>query len=415
MVKLFWICTFVIFFCVLPADYSPKSFATAGAKVDQEIIDSVSEFSFSLFLKIAEDENNKNVFISPLSVAQILTLTANGAGGKTRQSMLAALKLDKFDFSRINQAYRDIKQLRNAFDPKVRLDIANSLWTDQKFVLKERFLKVSTASYGAKVSSLDFADKASIDAINNWVSENTGGKIQKIVENLEPDSSLVLLNAVYFKGDWSEKFDKKVTQSKAFELAGGNKKQVPMMSKRNSFSYLEESEFQAVELPYGEGRIKMRVFLPGLNSSLEAFCRQLTPANWKMWRGKFSARGGYLELPRFKINYDKELSEILKNLGMSSAFEREKANFSNMLEPLTRQNLLLKSTYIDAVLHKAFVDINEEGAEAAAATSVLVMSQAEPKVRPSPAFTMIVERPFFFAIDDTESGILLFLGLIYNP
>jgi serpin B len=331
-------------------------------------------------------------------------MTYNGASGETQQAMANALELQGMSLDNINQANNTLKASLENADPAVQMSIANSLWARQGISFNPEFIKQNQQFYGAKVTELDFAKPDSSNIINNWVKENTRGKIDNIVGQLKPDDVLFLINAIYFKGNWTKKFDKSQTTERPFNLSNGSQKQHPMMSQSGKYRYYENETFQAVSLPYGKGRMSLYVFLPSKTTNLNTFQQQLKSENWQQWMNQFRMRQGSVELPRFKFDYDIKLNNALKALGMETAFSNQ-ANFSNMTSA---------SVAINEVKHKTFVEVNEEGTEAAAATSVgMVLTSARmPAEEP---FQMVVDRPFFCAIRDNQTGTILFMGSIKEP
>ncbi|MBW4612508.1 MAG: serpin family protein [Desmonostoc vinosum HA7617-LM4] len=371
---------------------------------ETKIVDANNRFGFKLFSEIQKsDSYKKNVFISPSSVAIALAMTYNGASGSTQQAMAKTLELQGMSLQEINSAYASLKQLLENPDSKVQLTIANSLWANQDVRFQPDFLQITQDFFKAKVTNLNFKDPAAPNTINNWVKENTRGKINQIVETIEPNQVLFLINAIYFKGSWSNEFDKKQTAPHPFYLTSGQQKQHPMMSQKGDYRYYENEQFQAVSLPYGtDGKVSFYIFLPKKNSNLKAFHQNLNFERWEKWMTQFKKRAGFIRLPRFKTDYDITLNDTLKALGMEEAFSR-KANFSGMG----------KNFAISQVKHKTFVEVNEEGTEAAAATSVgMELTSFQPKPEP---FKMIVDRPFFCAIRDNQTGNILFMGSIVEP
>jgi len=374
-------------------------------KTDPKIVESSNKFGFKLFSEVRKnDQGEKNIFISPLSVALALAMTYNGASGSTQQAMAKTLELQGINLPEINSSYAAaLKQLLDNPDAKVQLNIANSLWANQNFRFAPDFLQRTQDFYQAKVSNLNFQDAAAPNIINNWVKENTSGKITKIVETIQPDAVLFLINAIYFKGKWSKEFDKNKTAQYPFYITSGRQKQHPMMSQDGNYKYYESKQFQAVSLPYGkDGKFSFYIFLPKQNSNLNAFYQNLNVENWEKWMTQFNKQKGFIRLPRFKTEYDVTLNDALKTLGMKEAFSSN-ANFSGMGKNLT----------ISEVKHKTFGEVNEEGTEAAAATSVGIVATAF-RQEPEP-FRMIVDRPFFSAIRDNQTGSVLFMGSIIEP
>jgi serine protease inhibitor len=387
----------------LPQPETPLQKKTVNT--DTRIVESSNKFGFKLFSEVLKDNKGENnIFISPSSVAIALAMTYNGASGSTQQAMAKTLELQGMNLPEINSSYAAaLKQLLENQDAKVQLSIANSLWANQDVSFAPDFLKRTQDFYQAKVSNLNFKDAAASNIINNWVKENTKGKITKIVESIEPYQVLFLINAIYFKGNWSNEFDKSQTAQYPFYVTSSRRKQHPMMSQEGDYRYYESKEFQAVSLPYGkDGKISFYIFLPKQSSNLKAFYQNLNVENWEKWMTQFNKQKGFIRLPRFKTDYEVTLNDALKNLGMEEAFSN-KANFSGMG----------KNFAISQVKHKTFLEVNEEGTEAAAATSVGIVATSL-RDEPEP-FRMIVDRPFFCAIRDNQTGNVLFMGSIIDP
>ena len=371
--------------------------------VDAKLIAANTKFGFKLFSEILKQDSSKNIFVSPSSVAIALAMTYNGASGSTQQAMAKTLELQGMSLQEINSGNATLKAILENPEPKVQLNIANSLWVSQGFPLMQDFLQRNQNFYKAKVTNLDFKDPSAPTLINNWVIQSTNGKINKIIDKINPNDVLFLINAIYFKGKWTTEFDKKKTTESPFYLASGGQKQLPLMSQSGEYRYYENAKFQAVSLPYGnDERLSLYIFLPNQNSSLSAFYKDLNVANWEKWIAQFSSREGRIKLPRFKMEYGIELNNALKALGMGVAFS-DQANFSGISDKLP----------ISKVNHKTFVEVNEEGTEAAAATSVAsAVGRVFPRQEP---FRMIVNRPFFCVIRDNQTGTVLFMGSIVEP
>ena len=373
-------------------------------RLEQKLVEANTKFGFKLFSEILNQEEGKNIFLSPTSVAIALAMTYNGANGETQQQMAEALELQELSLEDINQGNYLLKTSLETADPDVQLLITNSLWAKQGVSFKSDFIQTNQQFYQAQVTELDFASPEASNTINSWVKEKTRGKIEQIVEELQPDEVLFLINAIYFKGNWSEQFDKDNTTERPFYLTDGTTKQHPMMSQLGKYQYLENDSFQAISLPYGKGRLSFYVFLPRENTNLEAFQQQLTVENWQQWMNQFQMRDGEIQLPRFQFDYEIQLNDALKALGMEAAFDANQADFANMTPA---------QVTIDEVKHKTFVEVNEEGTEAAAVTSVgITLTSAV--ISQSP-FQMIVDRPFFCAIRDNQTGTLLFMGSVVEP
>lgn len=359
-------------------------------------------FGFKLLKALEPGEGNKNVFISPSSVAMALSMVYNGARGGTKTAMGKALELQGMDLAQVNQQSLDLLKLLKNPDPKVELAVANSVWARQGVSFRPEFLKTVVSFYQAQATALDFRTAGAANTINAWVNEKTRGKIPTIVQPPIPsDMVMYLINAVYFKGSWSTAFDKKLTEDRTFTPGAGPPGKRPLMKQHGWLPYLETDDFQSVQLPYGKNRrLAMYVFLP--KKDLKSFVGKLDGNSWDLWMRQYSNTEGTILLPRFKMEYEKELRSALTQLGMGVAFQDD-ADLGGIGRGLA----------ISEVKHKTYVDVNEEGTEAAAVTSVGVRATAV-RVEP-PTFYMEVNRPFFFAIRDNQSGEVLFLGVVQNP
>jgi serpin B len=358
-----------------------------------------TRFGFKLFSEIAKQDAGKNVFLSPFSVAAALAMTYNGACGKTQRAMADALELKGMSLQEINEANAALRAALESIDPQVQLVVANSLWLKHGETFKPEFVQRGRSFYDAEVANFGDGDAP---VINGWVSRKTQDKIKELVTDDDVAMSiLMLINAIYFKGNWTTQFDKAKTHEGEFTQLNGNRKKHPMMSQSGSYRHCRGNNFQAISLPYGGGRVSIYIFLPDQQSSLIEFQKQLTAKNWDTWKLQFRQMQGTITLPRFKVEYEIKLNETLGAIGLGIAFDSQKADFSEMTSP---------PTFISEVKHKTFLEVNEEGAKAAAATVVEVMLGGLPKT-----FTMIIDRPFFCAIRDNETGTLLFMGSIVDP
>ena len=372
--------------------------------VDEKFVDANTRFGFNLFREVLKQDSSKNVFVSPSSVAIALSMTYNGASGETQQAMAKALELQGMSLQDINQANNILKTTLENADPDVQMSIANSLWAKQGVTFKPDFVQRNQQFYKAKVTELDFTKPDASNIINSWVKENTRGKIEQVVGQIKPNDVMFLINAIYFKGNWTRKFDKDKTVERPFYLSNGSQKQHPMMSQSGRYRYYENETFQSVSLPYGKGRMSLYIFLPRKDINIDTFQQQLASENWQQWMNQFQMRQGSVQLPRFKFDYDIQLNNALKSLGMDAAFDGSRADFSNMSSA---------SLVINEVKHKTFVEVNEQGTEAAASTSVgMALTSAR---MPDEPFQMVVDRPFFCAIRDNQTGTILFMGSIKEP
>ena len=378
----------------------------SDARVDARLVSADTRFSLNLYQQVLKEAGGRNTFISGSSVALALGMAYNGADGSTREGMARALEVKGMSLDEVNRANASLRAALENPDPKVRLQIANSLWVREGVDLKADFVRRNKDFYGAEVAALDFGNPGAPATINSWVKAKTAGKIDGIIDQIDPDSLSFLINAIYFKGQWSEAFDKSKTTEEPFTTGAGRQKRQPMMPQSGKYNYFETAKFQAVSLPYGGKRVSMYIFLPTEGSSLDEFHRALTHEGWEGWLNKFKETEGDIVIPRFKVEYEVDLNDALKAMGMGEAFDADRADFSGMAQ--TSQRI-----FINKVKHKTFAEVNEEGTEAAAVTSVEMRatSLASPRNR----FRMVVNRPFFFAIRDDQTGTVLFMGSITDP
>jgi serine protease inhibitor len=383
-----------VIICSAAAGAQPAAVRTA------ELVEADNKFGFEVFNYLTDAEPQENVFISPLSIALALQMTAHGAAGPTWDAMAGAMAMSGLSRAEVAAGNRKLREDLIGADEEVRLDIANSLWLRKGVMLRKQFADDCGKYYDAAVTTLDFARPEAVATINDWVAKNTGGRIKKIVSELTPEEFLVLVNAIYFKGSWTEEFDPKLTAPREFHLASGPS-QRQMMNRDDRFRYKEDDAVQAVALPYGDGRLNMYLFLPRENDGLGRLIEATTPEDF----AGFEERKGKVTLPRFKIEYEQSLVKTLQALGMGLAFAPA-ADFSKMVVPPT-------TAAISDVLHKTFVEVNEEGTEAAAVTGVKMLATAMP--RPEEKFSFVCDHPFLCAIRDDVTGSVLFLGAIYDP
>ncbi len=384
------------------ADYSVLPRALTPEEI--ELAQSSDRFGLKLFRDVVRQDANKNVFISPLSVSMALGMTANGAAGTTLDAMRATLELSGLTEPESNAAYNSLIQLLLEADPKVQFDLANSIWYRDIWTFNSDFLKRCRDYFEAVVQGLDFSDPAAADIINAWVNENTQGKIKEIVDKpIDPLTAMFLINALYFKGTWTYEFDPEDTQDDEFHLLDGLTLPCRMMEQRSKYPYLVTDQFQAVDLPYSDGLFSMTILLPQPDVHVDSLIAQFTLENWQLWINSLAPDSGNIQLPKFTLEYELKMNDVLKTLGMGIAFDPG-ADFSRMFQG--------GGVWIDKVKHKTFVQVDEEGTEAAAVTVVIMIRSGSG----SPTgFTMRIDRPFVFVIRERTSGALLFMGKIAEP
>lgn len=377
----------------------PSETRESDLAVDKDLVRADNKFGFNLFGKLQKLDAQKNIFISPPSVAIALSMTYNGAAGSTQAGMAETLCIGNMSLQKFNKANFALLDNMRYPGKAGQLEVANSLWVKQGTELKSEFINNNTRFYDAETKPL-----ADAQAINDWASDKTHHKIKKVLEQVDPSELLYLVNAVYFKGEWADKFEPSQTHNDIFHLADGSKVDVPFMHSSGEYKYYANKSFQAIELPYGNKRISMYVFLPAKSSSLSTFCKSLTSDNWNNWIAQLHDAEGDLAMPKFKIEYKAEdqMKFALSDLGMAWAF-KPGANFSKMCND---------APWISRVIHKTYVDVNEEGTEAAAVTAVGVAMCVTYQQR---RFTQKIDRPFFFAIRDNKTRAILFMGNVWNP
>lgn len=369
----------------------------------QEILSASNQFGFEILQKAFEESGDNNLMISPLSITQALSMTYNGANGETKTAFENVLHYEGQTTAEVNQAALDLTRALLEVDSKVDIKIANSIWYRQGFSVEQDFINANQTYYNAEVSELDFSNPASKDIINNWVDEKTNHKIDKIVDNINGDDVMFLINAIYFKGAWKAEFDKNDTEEKPFYLADGSTKNVAMMKIENDFSVYFEPDYSAIDLPYGQGNYSMVVLLPNDDSSLNELINQLDNEEWNTLMQSMGEPSAWnLELPKFKFEYENTLNNELIDLGLGVAFS-DLADFTGI-----NKNGGLK---ISRVKHKTFVEVNEEGTEAAAVTSVVLgVTSVGPNTN-----TFIIDHPFLFVIKEKYTNAILFIGTVTDP
>ncbi len=373
----------------------------------RQLVDAGNSFSFDLFQEVIAQDHAGNRFISPLSVSMALGMTMNGAAGSTFDSMRAALRFDGLTRTEINESCGDLIEQLTGLDPKVTFYIANSVWTRKGFPVERQFIDVNRHYFDAEARTLDFGTTDAVETINGWVAEKTEDKISKLLDAIPGEVVMYLINALYFKGDWTSQFNPETTRDAPFYTGDDSEVTVRMMSQYHEFPYHATDTFQMIDLPYGSEQYSMTIMLPKEGSTLEALVAQLDASTWSQWIEQMEMSEGTIQIPRFRIAYKALLNDMLRALGLGIAFDGARADFSGISQAVYENNQRL---FISRVLHNTFVQVDEEGTEAAAATGVEVSLTSV-----SPGFTMRVDRPFLFVIRERTSNTLLFIGTIGRP
>lgn len=372
----------------------------------QKINSANNELGFRLLSKVDSDEHG-NIFISPTSLLMALSMVYNGADGETKEEIAKALQAEGIDVGDLNKANASLMSMLHDRSEDIELNVANSIWLNKHFHFQDPF-KANTEDYfNAMIEEVDIRDSKTPDAINNWVKKSTNGKIEDIVDSpLDQNIVSILINAIYFNGNWTHPFKEELTEDRPFYLEDGSTKDVPVMTLNEKLAYMENEYIQAVTLPYGEKEdMSMNVILPKENTSIEEMSTLLTNESWQAWKEKLTPQEGTVMLPKFQLEYETILNQGLEKLGMKTAFDKDKANFQKMIQED-------EQIWISEVKQKTFIDVNEKGTEAAAATSVEMKMTSAPIDAP---FIMEINRPFLIMITDHSTDTILFMGSIYNP
>jgi len=394
----------------LAAQFMPGLFSSATAAIPKKdnpnlraVVYGNSEFAVDLYKKFSGADQPGNVFFSPFSISTALSMTYAGARENTAKQMADTLH---FRLAPADQhaAFGDLAATLKSDSKSYRLEISNALWGQQGYAFQPEFLALVKKHYEGGFNTVDFAGQteASRGIINRWVEDKTADKIKDLLAqgSLTPLTRLVLTNAIYFKGDWAAKFKPEMTRPAPFHIQPDQTVDVPMMRQSGNFRFAETDAVKVLELPYAGDELSMIVLLPKENSA--AFDQALDSNRLNEWVGKVVKQDVDVFLPKFKFETQYELSDTLAKLGMSDAFDLPPADFSGMSGR--------KDLYITKVVHKAIIEVNEEGSEAAAATAVIMGTKS---MMHKPEFK--ADRPFLFMIRHNETGSILFLGKVANP
>jgi serine protease inhibitor len=388
---------------VTPITELPRALTQAESR----LVQADNAFTFALLQgTLAREPAGANVFVSPLSVAMALGMTYNGADGATATAFEHTLRLSGLTRDEINASYRGLIDMLRALDPTTTFRIANSIWYRRDYVFAPAFLQTNRTYFDAEVRGLDFASSGASGTINAWVNDATAGRISTIVDPPIPDDMIMyLVNAIYFKGTWTHRFDPARTSAQPFFLEGGGTVQAPLMTHGAEVPVrgTEDALASVVDLPYGGGAFSMTIVLPAPGQTVHTVAAQLDQARWDSWIAALDSGKVAVYLPKFTLRYELAAADpVLRALGLTPAWcdEWPATDFSRM-DPSN-------NACISEVKHKTFVLVDEAGTAAAAVTSVGVgVTSAPPMVR--------VDRPFLFAIRERLSGAILFIGRVMDP
>jgi serine protease inhibitor len=374
--------------------------ATDGAV--QAVVHAINDLGLRLLGRLSDEAAEENVLLSPWSVALALAVVYNGAAGATARAMADTLGMAGLDLGDANRAFERLRRELSALGRQVELAEALSLWVDERHTLKRDYVLRVSAAYDAEVRNARFVDRRTVAAANAWVGERTGGRIPTLLGegDLGPDAVLVMLSAVAFRGVWTVRFDPEQTGAGYWYPTTGARFPVAMMSQTGRYRYGRTDRVQAVSLPYADGRVRMYVLRPHDSVPLRTVRQELTARRWSEWTAQLREADGSIRIPRCTLRHDAELSGTLQALGMSAAFGSD-ADFRSIMDGAGQ---------LSAVHHSTCVEVHEEGTEATAATSAVMIRSLRPA-----GFTLEIDRPFFFAIQDDQSRLLLFAGLVERP
>ncbi|GAB6012755.1 serpin family protein [Viscerimonas tarda] len=361
-----------------------------------------SNFALKFFSAVYENESNENIVISPFSMSMALAMVRNGAESETKQAIQEAMGMGDFPETEINDYFKKLRENFIKTDPSLSLAIANSIWYDKnRFQIKNDFVELNRTYYNAPVTGLDYSSPDALKTVNKWCSDNTNGLIDKILDRLY---DVNILNALYFKGDWTYKFDKQRTRKQAFSKEDGTSVNADMMSASVRLDYYEDEYLSSTALPYGNEAYRMLFLLPKAGVSFNDMLNRLQAPDY--WATCISYRNPCevdVLIPKFKLSYEnKELTKVLSQMGMEIACNKGRAYFPHIAENV--------NFYIANVTQKTYIEVDEEGTEAAAVTSI---GMAVTGIRETPSF--VADHPFLFAIQENSTGSILFVGKIGNP
>jgi len=372
--------------------------------VERALVDADNDFAVRIFERVnAQSSADSNLFLSPLSISVALGMTINGAGGETMDAIAATLGFSGLQIDEINQGYRGLIDLLVELDPRVTMNIANSLWHRPEFSVQAAFLDALATFFDARVEALDFGAPNAPDIIDQWVSDHTNGLIESIAPRpIRDEIVMFLINAVYFKGDWTHRFDESLTMARPFTLLDGTEKSVPTMRHEDDVPVRIGGDdlVDLLELSYGGDAFTMVAAVPRPGVTLEEVVEEFDAVRWNQWVASLDSTDMTVVMPKFEFEYSVRLNDILSDMGMAIAFDPNLADFSG-INPTAE-------LYIDRVQHKAFVRVDEVGTEAAAATSVDFGVTSAP-----PVFQ--IDRPFIFVLRERISGTILFMGKVVDP
>ncbi|MBJ2174098.1 serpin family protein [Aureibaculum sp. A20] len=365
-----------------------------------EIVKANNKFAFSLFKEIAKEESSQNYMISPVSASLALGMVYNGAENQTKEAFNSVFNYGNATLEEVNLVNQNLIAQLSDNNSGAIFNIANSLWIKNSFPVKDAFIDLNKQFYDAKVQNLDFQDPKSVDIINNWVADKTQQKIPTVIDNISPNMVLFAINALYFKSDWKYQFKEENTNDQSFYPEEGNTKSVAMMNMEQDLSFLSNSLFSSVILPYKNDKYSMIVLLPNEDKNVTDIIAEMNDESWYNWLSQYNETRMSLSMPKFTFAYEKMFNEALDNLGLDIAFT-DAADFSGISEIATQ---------IAFVKQKTFIEVNEKGTEAAAVTTIGIGTTST-----GSSTRMTLNKPFLFLITEKKTNAICFIGKIGMP
>jgi len=365
-----------------------------------EKVNADNRFSFNMFKQVSA-LNGSNTFYSPLSLNMALGMLYNGASGETRNEMAEVLGMADFNDTEINEYYQKMSQALLNIDRLTEINIANSIWYRNGLSVKQPFIDVNKKYFDAEVRALDFSKSDAVNIINKWCADKTKNRIREIIyPPIRSDVKMFLINALYFKGSWQSKFDKAKTKLDDFTKADSQKIRVNMMEQTDDFPYYANQYLQSIEMPYGNQAFSMVAILPANDMSIDELIEYLDNEKWQNIVENLHEREVRLKFPRFKIECEIPLNDPVMNVGMQRIFY---GGFANIADA---------DLAVSEIKQKTFVEVNEEGTEAAAVTVIGMMDML-----PGPGMTVqfFADRPFLYLIKERSTGVILFIGRMDEP
>jgi serine protease inhibitor len=368
------------------------------------LIQADTRFGLDLFREVSTmPEAPDNLMISPVSVAVALGMTYNGANGDTKTAFEETLRFSGYSREEINSIHQALINYILGADPKVVMEIANSIWYRQDFNVLQSFIDTNKLYYDAEVAALDFADPAAKNTINDWCALKTHDKIKDVLDEIPADAVMYLINAIYFNGTWTYQFDKSKSYAGTFRKEDNTTSDADYMMMQATVPYTSNELFTAIDLPYGNEKFSMSILLPREGKKVIDIIAELNSENFDNWYNSFSDKEVVVTIPKFKFGYKELLNDPLKNMGLGNAFSGD-ADFTG-INP--GGNLC-----ISRVIHQSFVDVNEKGTEAAAVTVVEIEVTS---AGPGDNNFFTADHPFVFVIREKTSNALLFIGKVGSP